>query len=377
MQSISGESSSRPMIQDADNAPCYILYTSGTTGRPKRVIISHASVCNFIDVCVPIYGYKSHDRVYQGMTLAFDFSIEEIWPTFAVGATLIAGPTDHRKLGSGLADFLIGQQVSVLCCVPTLLATLDRDIPSLKTLLVGGEACPADLVRRWSRPGRRMLNTYGPTEATVTSTWTELFPDTPVTIGVPLPTYSVHLLDEVYQPVPPGSAGEICIGGPGVGVGYVNRPELTRERFITNPFQVSKSGNDKLYLTGDLGRLTPDGDIEYLGRIDNQVKIHGYRIELSEIEAILLEHGAVRLAIVNAVAGAGGVTELVAYVVADGDIDFLELRQYLFTSMPPTTAGLHDTGLSREARLHTQAAEQQGRPGQVAQACPAALCGGD
>ncbi len=170
------------------------------------------------------------------MTLAFDFSIEEVWPTFAAGATLVAGPTDHRRLGAGLTDFLIEQEITVLCCVPTLLATVERDVPTLRTLLVGGEACPADLVKRWSRPGRRMLNTYGPTETTVTATWAELVPDKPVTIGRPLPTYTVHILDEELRPVPPGEAGEICIGGPGVAVGYVNRPELTAEKFVPDPF---------------------------------------------------------------------------------------------------------------------------------------------
>ncbi len=340
MQSLATASAARPMVQEGEQDACYILYTSGTTGRPKGVVISHASICNFINVCLPIYGYTSRDRVYQGMTLAFDFSIEEIWPTFAVGATLIAGPTDHRRFGAGLAQFLIDNQVSVVCCVPTLLATLDRDIPTLRTLLVGGEPCSQDLVRRWSRSGRRMLNTYGPTETTVTASWCELSPDAPVTIGVAMPTYSLYLLDDRRQPVAPGAAGEICIAGPGVAVGYLNRPELTEERFILNPFRTGKDSatsrglkNDRLYRTGDLGRLTPDGQIEYLGRIDNQVKIRGYRIELSEIEAILLEHDAVRHAVVHAVTGEGGVTDLVGYVVIDGDFDSIALRQQLFTSL--------------------------------------------
>ena len=217
---IANEAASRLAIADVDDALCYIIYTSGTTGRPKGVAVNQASIVNFLNVCTPIYGFAPTDRVYQGMTLAFDFSVEEIWPTFATGATLVAGPTDHRKLGTGLADFLIERKISVLCCVPTLLATLDRDVPSLKTLLVGGEACPADLVRRWSQPGRRFLNTYGPTETTVTATWGELSPGKIVTIGRPLPTYSVHILDESTQSVPDGEIGEICIGGPGVAVGY-------------------------------------------------------------------------------------------------------------------------------------------------------------
>ena len=270
---------------------CYIIYTSGTTGRPKGVAVNHSSVCNFIAACSPIYRVTAADRVYQGMTLAFDFSVEEVWPTFRAGATIVAGPTDHRRLGSGLTEFLIEQKITVLACVPTLLATVERDVPTLRTLLVGGEACSADLVKRWARPGRRMLNTYGPTEATVTATWTELMPGKPVTIGRPLPSYTAYILDTDLQIVPNGQAGEICIGGPSVAVGYVNQPELTAEKFIPDPF--TDRPGARLYRTGDLGILTLDGEIEYLGRIDTQVKIRGYRIELAEIEAILLEDGSV------------------------------------------------------------------------------------
>jgi non-ribosomal peptide synthetase-like protein len=304
----------RPAIADDGDALAYIIYTSGTTGRPKGVAVGQASICNFISVCTPIYGVRAGDRVYQGMTIAFDFSIEEIWPTFASGATLVAGPTDHRRLGSGLADFLNDQAITVVCCVPTLLATVDRDVPSLRTLLVGGEACPADLVKRWSRPGRRMLNTYGPTESTVTATYCELLPDRPVTIGRPLPTYTAYVLDENLQPVALGELGEICIGGPGVARGYVNRPDLTAARFVPDRFAAPGRTNARLYRTGDLGRMTPEGEIEFAGRIDSQVKIRGYRIELSEIEAVLLENPAVRDAIVAVASGSGGVQELVAYI---------------------------------------------------------------
>ena len=303
----------RPKVDRVTDALCYIIYTSGTTGRPKGVAVNHSSICNFLEVCSPIYRYTATDRVYQGMTIAFDFSIEEIWPTLFAGGTIVVGPNDHRRIGSGLAEFLIEKQVTVMCCVPTLLATLDRDIPSLRLLLVGGEACPRDLVQRWSRPGRRMLNTYGPTEATVTATWTELLPDRPVTIGRPLPTYTVHILDERRQPVPDGQTGEICIGGPGVARGYVNRPDLTADRFIPNTFDAPTPGAT-LYRTGDLGRYTPDHEIEYLGRMDGQVKIRGYRIELSEIEAVLLEDKDIELAVVVKVSLDHGVDDLVAYL---------------------------------------------------------------
>ncbi len=310
---LAGQPTTRPEINADSSSLCYVIYTSGTTGRPKGVGISHASIINFLRVVTPIYDVRSDDRVYQGMTIAFDFSFEEIWPTWIAGATLVAGPTDSRRLSQGLTDFLIEHQVSMLCCVPTLLATIDQDVPSLRSLLVGGEACPADLVRRWSRPGRRMLNTYGPTETTVTATWCELVPDRPVTIGTPLPTYHVYILDDELRPVEEGGGGEICIGGPGVAVGYHNRPDLTRDRFVPNPIQSERTQVPRLYRTGDLGRFTTAGEIEYLGRIDTQVKIRGYRVELAEIESVLLQVPGIAQTVVGTYQPQPDVMELVAY----------------------------------------------------------------
>jgi non-ribosomal peptide synthetase-like protein len=297
--------------QEADPA-CYIIYTSGSTGRPKGVEVSQSSICNFIDVVPGIYGVRREDRVYQGMTLAFDFSIEEIWPTWAVGATVVAGPTDSRRIGSGLAEFLVDNEITVLYCVPTVLATIDRDLPGVHSLLVGGEACPAELVERWAVGGRRMLNTYGPTEATVTATWGELRPGRPVTIGRPLPTYHVRLLDEDLNPVPDGTVGEICIGGPGVARGYLNRPDLTAQRFLDAP---RITGNGRLYRTGDLGRRLMDGDIEYLGRADSEVKVRGHRVDLQEIESVMLEDPGVASAAVT-LHQAGGGDELAGYLTS-------------------------------------------------------------
>ncbi|MGA6991383.1 MAG: AMP-binding protein, partial [Nitrososphaeraceae archaeon] len=174
---------------------CYIIYTSGTTGNPKGVSIGHASICNFVRVAAELYGYAPGDRVYQGMTIAFDFSVEEIWVPLMAGATLVPGPAGTPLMGDELGDFLRELRVTAMACCPTLLATIEQDVPDLRILLVGGEACMQNLVARWYRPGRRILNTYGPTEATVTATMTELRPDKPVTIGVPLPTYSIVILD--------------------------------------------------------------------------------------------------------------------------------------------------------------------------------------
>ncbi|WP_234376789.1 Pls/PosA family non-ribosomal peptide synthetase [Streptomyces sp. TP-A0356] len=306
--SYAGELSSLPRSRPSaaghgeDDPVAYIMYTSGSSGRPKGVEIAQSSICNFLRVVAPVYDVRPHDRVYQGMTVSFDFSIEEIWPTWAAGATLVAGPTGPGRLGDELADFLEQRDVTVLYCVPTLLATIPRELPRIRSIVVGGEACPGRLVERWSRPGRRILNTYGPTEATVTATWQELLPGRPVTIGRPLPTYSVVLLDEQRRPVPDGAVGEICLGGPGLARGYVRRPDLTAERFIEHPL-APRGG--RLYRTGDLGRMTGDGEIEYLGRADAEVKIRGYRVALGEIDNVLLEDPGVAEAVTALVEAPG------------------------------------------------------------------------
>jgi len=212
----------------------YVVYTSGSTGRPKGVAVEHGSICNFVRVAAEVYGVRADDRMYQGMTIAFDFSVEEIWVPWAAGATLVPKPPGPPLMGVDLHEYLVAQRVTALCCVPTLLATLEDDVAALRFLLVSGEACPHDLIVRWHRPGRRFLNVYGPTEATVTATWTAVDPDRAVTIGVPLPTYSTVVLDpdDPARALPHGEIGEIGIAGIGLAVGYVNRPDLTERAFV-------------------------------------------------------------------------------------------------------------------------------------------------
>ena len=289
----------RPDVDIDPEGVCYVIYTSGSTGKPKGVAISHASIVNFLRVATPIYGVTADDRVYQGMSISFDFHLEEMWPAWVAGATLVAGPTDARRFGRELTDFLVRNRVTVFCAVPTLLTTIDGDPGTVRCLLVSGEPMPADLVRRWSRPGRRILNCYGPTETTVSSSCCELLPDRPVTLGRPFPTYTFYVLDENLRQVPDGEVGEICIGGPGTGLGYLNLKELTAERFIPNPVDADRAAVPRIYRTGDLGRSTPSGEYEYLGRIDTQVKIRGYRIELGEIEQVIREDDAVENAVVT------------------------------------------------------------------------------
>ena len=292
---------------------CYIIYTSGTTGNPKGVTIEHPSICNYIRVAGEVYGIRESDRVYQGMTIAFDFSVEEIWVPLIAGATLVLGQSKTRLLGTDLVNFLHRHEVTVMGCVPTLLSTIEEDVPSLRLLIVGAEAFPHDLVVRLHRPGLTILNTYGPTETTVTATWSELLPDKPVTIGRPMPTYTIVILDEKQNPVPRGVPGEICIAGIGLARGYVNREDLTREYFIPDFLNIPNNPSKRIYRSGDIGRITDENEIEYLGRIDTQVKIRGYRIELTEIESVLLQISQIEQAVVSTFTPEYGVPELVAY----------------------------------------------------------------
>ena len=292
---------------------CYIIYTSGTTGRPKGVEIEHRSVCHLVDMEKEIFQVRPSDRVYQGFSIAFDASVEEIWLAFNSGATLVIGADEAVRGGASLSRFLVASGVTVLSCVPTLLSILEEDVASVRLLILGGEVCPAELITRWWKPGRRIVNTYGPTEATVIATYAECHPSKSVTIGRPLPEYSAFILDEELRLVPDGQPGELCLGGIGLARGYVGLPELTREKFIA--FSENGGPPRRLYRTGDLARWNEGRELEFLGRVDSQVKIRGYRVELSEIEATLMEWPQVKTAAVQLHDDSRGLQQIVAYIV--------------------------------------------------------------
>lgn len=347
---IAAQSPERPQLPSVGQpALAYIIYTSGTTGQPKGVPIEQDSVCNFIRVAAEVYGFATTDRVYQGLTIAFDFAVEEIWVPLAVGATLLPCGGERSLVGQELGDFLQHKRATALCCVPTLLSTLDGDFPHLQLLLVSGEACPPDLIRRWDSPNRTILNAYGPTEATVTTTLALPTADDAEHIGRPLPTYSVVVLDpNAPRALAQGQSGELAVGGIGVASGYLNRPEQSNNAFIPDFIGLPHNPGGQLYRTGDLCYIDARGRVVYQGRIDAQVKISGYRIELGEIESQLLTLPGVAQAVVEPFALPSGQKKLIAYLSAergqtlDTRATLAELRQCLPSYMVPAQAMVLD-----------------------------------
>ena len=311
---------------------CYVIYTSGTTGRPKGCLIEHRNICNLVRSEAAVYGIGPEDRVFQCASVAFDASLEEIWMAFFHGATLVPGVKEIMQSGPQLAGILTQLGVSVLSCVPTLLSMIEGDIETLRVLIVGGEACPSDLASRWHRPTRTIFNSYGPTEATVAATYAVLEPNKPVTIGKPLPNYRAYILDEQLNLVPLGAEGELYLGGEGVARGYLNRDELTRERFVVT--ERITGAPIRLYRTGDQARFSTEGDIDYLGRADDQVKLRGFRIELTEIESVLMQCPGVLSAVV---ALRPEIQSLAAYVVARSGQTLNRglMRETLTNRLPP------------------------------------------
>ncbi|MDJ1157742.1 amino acid adenylation domain-containing protein [Chelatococcus sp. SYSU_G07232] len=321
--------------------PAYLIYTSGSTGTPKGIVVSQRNICHFLRAANAVYGLVPEDVVFQGASVAFDLSMEEIWVPYLVGATLFVATPEMMGDTDRLPDLLAEAGVTVLDTVPTLLAMLARDVPSLRVIILGGEACPPSVAARWSRPGRRIFNSYGPTEATVVATVAEVRPGEAVTIGRPLPNYTAYVVDDALELLPPGVQGELLIGGPGVAQGYLGRPELTAEKFIVNPF-TSDAGDPILYRSGDAVSLDQAGNIVFHGRIDDQVKIRGFRVELGEIEAKLADFPGVSQAAV-VLRQDDGLDRLVAFLVPDPgrSIDRLGLRMSLRDKLPSYMVPAH------------------------------------
>lgn len=314
--------------------PAYVIYTSGSTGKPKGVPISQAAICHFLRSENEVLGVRHGDKVYQGFSVAFDMSFEEIWISYLVGASLWVAPKMLTTDPEGLPEALAREGITVLHAVPTLLALFARDVPSLRLVNLGGEVCPDFLVPRWATPGRRLFNSYGPTETTVSASLAELLPGQPVTIGTPLPNYGMLIRGEDGAVLPQGQVGELCITGPGVAAGYLGRAELTAEKFLPNP-RPSGSHDTRMYRSGDLARIDEHGQIQCLGRSDDQVKVRAFRVELGEIEAALYRQPGVGAAAV-VLRDLAGIDQLVAFVKPEGEarLDLHALRAALAQDLP-------------------------------------------
>ena len=335
--------------------PAYVIYTSGSTGKPKGIEISQGSICHFLRSENAMLRVLETDRVYQGFSVAFDMSFEEIWISYLAGATLWLAPKELASDPEALPLALAENKVTVLHAVPTLLALFNQEVPSLRLINLGGEMCPESLVARWAKPGRQVFNTYGPTEATVSASLAELQAGKPVTIGRPLPNYGLLVINPAVENglvlMPRGEVGELCITGPGVAAGYLGRPELTAEKFLANPWR-SHAHDDRLYRTGDLARIDPDGCVQCLGRTDDQVKIRGFRVELGEIEAALAHQpGVGTVAVV--LRQEEGIDQLIAFVVFEGGMSrsSAELRAALADTLPSYMVPGYFEPLSEMPRL--------------------------
>jgi len=275
---------------------CYIIYTSGSTGKPKGVLLEHGNVVTYLNSALQIYPITHKDRALQGFSVSFDASVEEIWVPFAVGATIVVGTIGLMRSGNQFSGLVNRLNISYLSCAPTLLSMVDEDIPTVKILIFGGEVCPPGLAYKWCSEGRFVFNTYGPTEAAVVATYKEIKPTRPVTLGTAMPQYIVKILNEDLSPVCGHEEGEIYIGGSSIARGYLNLPDLTGQKFIITD---KITGNSiRFFKTGDIARYSDDGEIIYIGRTDAQVKVRGYRVELTEIEGLLSQCQGVKAAVV-------------------------------------------------------------------------------
>ncbi|HKQ77025.1 MAG TPA: amino acid adenylation domain-containing protein, partial [Blastocatellia bacterium] len=301
-----------PSGVEKENA-AYVIYTSGSSGEPKGVVVTHTGLVNLAQERIRVLQLNSASRVFLLISINFDPSVADIFMTLAAGARLHFGSRDSYRPGPELIRTLREQKITHLSIPYSPLALLPVEhLPDLRTIICGAEPCSQEVVDRWAS-GRVFFNVYGPTEATVESTISECrVGGCKPSIGRPIANAEVYLLDERLQPVGIGMSGEIHLAGVGLARGYLNRADLTAEKFIPNPFSVQAGA--RLYKTGDLARYLPDGEIDYLGRADRQVKVRGYRIELGEIESALRQHPSVDRAIVVAQEDARRGKRLVAYI---------------------------------------------------------------
>lgn len=325
----------------------YVIYTSGSTGTPKGVAVSHASAVAFVQGVTGPFDITREDRLLQLASMNFDVSVFEIFTALLNGARVCLVPEDSVHAPHRLAELMEGQGVTVADIPPAILPLLDADaFRSLRLLFVGLEPFSHELVDAWTKIGRRFVNGYGPTEATVACVMYDCAPNhgAPPPIGRAMANHVAYVLDEHLNLVPRGVPGELYVGGAGLARGYLHRPGLTAERFVPDAF--GDSGGGRLYRTGDLVKLSATANLEFLGRADDQVKLHGVRIELGEVASVLERHPKVRRAIAVVRPDADGNRKLVAYTVAEGDRPTeAELRAFVRAKVPAAMVPAHFVGV--------------------------------
>ena len=310
----------------------YLIYTSGSTGQPKGIAISNRNVCHFVRSGNEVYGVTGEDVMFQSASLGFDLSVEQVWLPYLVGASLFVADSETMYELDELPGRLERAGVTVLDTLPTLLAALPRDVETARMIILGGEACMPAVVERWAREGRTLYNSYGPTEATVVATASLLRPGEAVSIGRPIPNYSCYVVDTDLAPVAVGVEGELLIGGPGIAEGYLGREDLTARKFIANPFKTD--GSDPiLFRTGDAVEIDDGGKLIFKRRLDDQIKVRGFRVELGEIDASLAAIPGVSMA-ATVLLNEGGDDRLVAYLVTETETNTEQMREILQRRLP-------------------------------------------
>jgi amino acid adenylation domain-containing protein len=338
-EKIAAQSDSKPQHSARPEDLAYIIYTSGSTGQPKGVEVPHSGLSNLVAWHQRAFQVTASDRASALASLGFDAAVWELWPYLASGASVHVPEELVRSDAKGLRDWLVTQGITISFAATAMAENLIQlewpKTTALRFLLTG-----ADTLKKYPSPRLPfvLVNNYGPTEGTVVSTSGVVAPETsanqPPSIGGPIDGVEIHILDDRQQPVAEGSKGEIYIGGAGLARGYRNRPDLTAERFLRDPF--SAKAGARLYRTGDLARRLPNGQIAFLGRIDDQVKIRGYRVEPNEIATVLCQHASVQTSVVTAREDAPGEKELIAYVVlaSGAELSAGELRDHLRKRLP-------------------------------------------
>ena len=368
-ETIAQQSQDAPTADVTAENLAYVIYTSGSTGTPKGVLIQHQGLCNVVTAQKQAFHLPMRSRILQFSSFSFDAWVFELLLALGVGGTLYIAAQEARSPGAELSQFLREHAIAAAILPPAVLAVLPAaDLPALQTVIAGGEACTTEIIDRWATD-RRFFNAYGPTEATIWASVAQLQSGELPSIGRPVANTQMYLLDAHLQPVPIGVAGELYIGSDGLARGYLDRPDLTAERFIPNPFMGNGESyptpytvrlsavrlsahvealhpTPRLYKTGDLARYRADGSLEFLGRVDNQVKLRGFRIELGEIETLLSQHPIVQQAVVTAHPQESG-KQLVAYVVLN--LEALTLEQPLHNEQP-----LHSEQIKQWQVLYNQ-----------------------